>query len=120
MSTLTKAKELLTEIDSQINSLSRELKTMRAQRSDAARMVKRLGSVDGGGRRGPKAGGRRGPRGKRTNWNQVLASMSGTFSLNDLSKASGKSKLTVSQAVQKMKKEKKIAATAKRGVYKKA
>ena len=120
MSTLAKAKDLLSEIDSRIGSLSRELKTLRSQRNDVARMVKRLGSADGASRRGPKVGGRRGRRGKRTNWGQVLASMGSSFSLNDLSKASGKSKLTVSQAVQKMKKEKKIAATSKRGVYKKA
>jgi hypothetical protein len=121
MSTLAKAKELLSEIDSQISSFTRDLRNLRAQRTDVARMVKRLGSSDSMMRRGAKAGaGRRGRRGKRTNWGQVLTSMGSTFSLNDLAKASGKNKLTVSQAVQKMKKEKKIAATAKRGVYKKA
>ena len=116
MSTLAKAKELLSEIDSQISSCARELKSLHGQRGEIAKLVKRLGA--GGGGVNAKAG-RRGRRGKRTNWGQVLASMGKTFSLGDLAKASGKSKLTVSQAVQKMKKDKKIAASGKRGVYKK-
>ncbi|MEK6710874.1 MAG: hypothetical protein AABZ64_09875 [Nitrospinota bacterium] len=116
MSALSKAKELLSEVDSQIGSLDRELRNLRGQRGEIAKLVKRLGA--GGGSVKAKAG-KRGRRGKRTDWGQVLASMGATFSLGDLAKASGKSKLTVSQAVQKMKKEKKIAATATRAVYKK-
>lgn len=117
MSTSTKARELLSEIDSQIGALARDLKNLRAQRGEVAKLAKRLGASGGGVK--AKAGKRGRRRGKRTNWGQVLASMGSSFSLNDLAKASGKNKLTVSQAVQKMKKEKKIAATAKRAVYKK-
>ena len=105
MSTLAKAKELLSEIDSQISSCARELKGLRGQRGEIAKLVKCLGAGGGGG--------------KGRKWGQVLAAMGKTFSLGDLAKASGKSKLTVSQAVQKMKKDKKIAASGQRGVYKK-
>lgn len=120
MSTMTKAKELLSEIDSQIGALERDLKGLRSQRGEIARLVKRLGAGGASPRAGaPARADRRGRRGKRTDWGQVLAAMGKTFSLGDLAKASGKSKLTVSQAVQKMKKDKKIAATGKRAVYKK-
>ena len=116
MSTLAKARELLSEFDSQISSCMRELGSLRSQRGEIAKLVKRMGA--GGGSANAKPG-RRGRRGKRTNWGQVLAAMGKTFSLGELAKASGKSKLTVSQAVQKMKKDKKIAASGQRGVYKK-
>src|SRR3989338_413483 len=57
--------------------------------------------------------------GKETqpNWEKVIASFKGSFSIDDLSKASKKAKGTVNQAIQNLKKAKKIKPTGKRGEY---
>lgn len=113
MNTLTKAKELLSEIDSQIKELQVQLKGLTRQRSDVAVLVKSLGGSSAGvSRRGRPAGKR-----TRTDWDKVIASFKGSFSIDDLAKASKKSKGTVNQAIQNLKKAKKIKPTGKRGEY---
>lgn len=113
MSTQSKAKELLSEIDARIRDVERSLKSLHANRKDAAKLVKSLGgSASNAGRRGRPAGKR-----TRTNWDKVIASFKGSFSIDDLAKASSKAKGTVNQAIQNLKKAKKIRSTGKRGEY---
>ena len=113
LSTQSKAKELLSEIDAQISGIERSLKGLQAQRKEVAKLVKSLsGSSPTGARRGRPAGKR-----TRTNWDRVIASFKGSFSIDDLAKASKKSKGTVNQAIQNLKKAKKIKPTGKRGEY---
>ena len=113
MSTHSKAKELLSEIDTQIVGIEKSLKGLQSQRKDAARLVKSLGgSSSTGARRGRPAGKR-----TRTNWDKVIASFRGSFSIDDLAKASKKAKGTGNQAIQNLKKAKKIKSTGKRGEY---
>lgn len=89
------------------------LKALQSQRRDAANLVKSLGgSASNAGKRGRPAGKR-----TRTNWDQVIASFKGSFSIDDLAKASKKAKGTVNQAIQNLKKAKKIKSTGKRGEY---
>lgn len=114
MSTLSKARELLAEIDKQIQDTQRGLKSLQSQRKEIAKLVKSLS----GGTTSPARARRSTRRGKRTDWNQVIARFKGSFTLDDLSKASGKAKGTVNQAVQIMKKAGKIKPTGKRGEYK--
>src|SRR3990167_10562160 len=113
MSTQEKAKSLLSELDAQIAETERSLKTLRSQQKEVSRLVRSLG---GSASRGP---GR--PRGRasrtRTDWNKVIGSFKGAFTIDDLAKASGKAKGTVNQAIQNLKKARKIKPTGKRGEY---
>lgn len=119
MDTAQKAKELLTEIDRQIADSEKSLKTLRAQRSGITKLVNILGAKAGrprGMRGRPRGTGKR----TRTDWNKVIASFKGAFSIDDLAKASKKSKGTVNQAIQNLKKAGKIKSTGKRGQYQRA
>ena len=140
MDTLAKARDLLGGIEDRIAELLRELKELRAHRREISKVVNRLGGRAGarGRRRGPgrppgkrraaakargkvsrkKVAKKKVRRSKRTNWQAVVARLGATFTLDDLSRASGKKKPTVNQAVQKLKKTKVIASTGKRGEYK--
>ncbi|MBI4167598.1 MAG: hypothetical protein HY515_01435 [Candidatus Aenigmarchaeota archaeon] len=118
MPALDKARELLSEIDSQIADAQKSLKELSAQRKTIAKLVSTLG---GTGRSTSKRGRPKGKaRGKRTDWNKVVASFKGSFSIDDLVKASKKAKGTVNQAIQNLKNAGKIKSTGNRGEYQRA
>ncbi len=123
MTPLATAKELLAGIDKEIAELQKTLEVLKEQRKPIAKLVQNLAKGAPARGRGRPAAKRAAkvPKGasKRTNWDKVLAKFEGTFTLDDLAKASRKKKGTVAQAVQNMKKAKKIAPTGKRGEYKK-
>ena len=116
MGTQDKARSLLSEIETQIAETERSLKTLRSQQKEVSRLIRSLG---GSASRGP---GR--PRGRasrtRTDWNKVIGSFKGAFTIDDLAKASRKAKGTVNQAIQNLKKARKIKPTGKRGEYQRA
>ena len=117
MTTATKAKELLSEIDRQIADAQRSLKVLQSERKGVARLVSLLSGGRSVGRpRGAGVGAKR----TRTNWDKVIASFKGAFSIDDLAKASKKAKGTVNQAIQNLKKAGKIKPTGKRGEYQRA
>lgn len=119
MPALDKAKELLSEIDTQIADAQKSLKELTTQRKAIAKLVSTLGVAVG--RNTSKRGRPKGKvRGKKTDWNKVIASFKRPFSIDDLVKASKKSKPTVNQAIQNLKKAGKIKSTGKRGEYQKA
>lgn len=136
METVIKAKELLKEIDRQIAEAEKNLKTLKANRKEISKVVAMLSGKTAGKRHirkavKHKAKGRRGRAkrkvakkkaagGKRTNWNQVISKFKKPFTLDDLVKVSKKSKGTVNQAVQVLKKAGKIVSTGKRGEYQRA
>lgn len=119
MPALNKAKELLSEIDSQIADAQKSLKELTNQRKAIAKLVSSLGVAVG--RNTSKRGRPKGKaRGKRTDWNKIIASFKGSFSIDDLAKASKKAKGNVNQAIQNLKNAGKIKSTGKRGEYQKA
>lgn len=113
LSIQSKAKELLSEIDTHIADVKRALKYLRAQRKVAAKFVSSLGESSSGVDRRSRPTQKR----SRTNWDKVIARFKGSFSIDDLAKASGKAKGTVNQAIQNLKKAKKIKSTGRRGEY---
>ena len=116
MGTLDKAKSLLSELDAQIAETERSLKTLRSQQKEVSRLVRTLcGSASRGAGR-PRGGASR----TRTDWNKVIGSFRGAFTIDDLAKASRKAKGTVNQAIQNLKKARKIKPTGKRGEYQRA